>query len=1022
MRNMQLLKANGWRGFAMMLVVCGLALFLSGCRNAIGPQDMPVNEVGTGTLTLTIGRQGVVRTIAPDISMDDFARFRLDFAVAEECDSGNDDFYEIWEDDVTYGTIPLDFGIWELTVTAYMDIGDKDDDEEEENLVAIAAGSLRIDMSRGGEIFGNVALAPIPEGQGTFTWDICFVGASINFARMYVRRVDLNPSVYWGTRYIVGGQPLFDSDSVYLDAGQYRVVLTLENNRNLRTELMTILHIYRDMESVFEVEITDEHFGVTLLEHFLGAWDGLSWIFPARGISATTFGVLDIAGVNEDNFDAVVDWFNRLSRIGPVPTNLAGLRSLTDAALVGVASEDEAFLDAAGNFTNRAHARAAILGRPMNGTNATISWGADNRAVVRIGGYEITFTNAVPPTFPHYTMLTVAARLGWIRDHAQSHNYYVVEITDENITPAQAALPTGLTGITITFRSSVEMQTVGLSTDGSGPLFTVGSGVTLILDENVTLRGRSENTSHLVRVNSGGTFIMNEGSIVTGNQNTTATVENGGGGVRVNNGGVFILDGGEVSGNSTTNTSAVGNGGGVHVASGGRFDMLDGTIYGNTGQDGGGVFVAAATTTWPSAPAGIFRISDGIIRGSEAEAGVRNTARGNGATLLNSGTAQRGTFDDDGTFGSLGTLGSTDNLPIHVVEGNLQERFFIRHISAGSEHTAAVTEDGLLWAWGNNASGRLGDGTTTNRFVPVRIGTDSNWDYVSAGDSHTVALRTDGTLWAWGSNVSGQLGDATIVSASNTPQRIGTFTDWVAVSAGISYTVGIRTGGTLWVWGLNTSGRLGTGDTTTLWFPERIMPETDWAFVSAGSAHTVAISTDGELWAWGLNSFGQVGDNTTTTRLVPVQIGTSTEWKSVSTGDSHTVGIKTDGTLWAWGNNGSGRLGDNTTTTRLAPVQIGTSTEWESVSAGGTHTVAAMEDGTIWAWGANTSGQLGFTGGAQWVPMQVGTATSWTAISAGGSHSAAIGTGDSLWVWGNNGLGRLGDGTTTTRWTPVHIR
>jgi len=338
-------------------------------------------------------------------------------------------------------------------------------------------------------------------------------------------------------------------------------------------------------------------------------------------------------------------------------------------------------------------------------------------------------------------------------------------------------------------------------------------------------------------------------------------------------------------------------------------------------------------------------------------------------------------------------------------------------VSAGVEHSFGIRSDGSLWAWGLNGDGQLGDGTTTDRSAPVRVGTEK-WQAVGAGWHHSLGIREDDSLWAWGRNYNGQLGDGTTTSR-NTPVQVGT-DKWQAVGAGDSHSLALKADGSLWAWGYNGFGQLGIGTTTDRNAPVQVGTD-KWQAVGAGAYHSLALKADGSLWTWGSNSYGQLGIGTTTSRNTPVQVGAE-KWKAVGSGYGYSLGIKADGSLWAWGYNYYGQLGDGTTTDRNAPVRIGTDTNWAAVSAGDYHSLGIREDGSLWAWGQNGSGQLGDgTTTNKNIPVRIGIGTDWAAVSAGGGHSLAIKADRSLWAWGNNTCGQLGDGTTIRADVPTLV-
>lgn len=170
---------------------------------------------------------------------------------------------------------------------------------------------------------------------------------------------------------------------------------------------------------------------------------------------------------------------------------------------------------------------------------------------------------------------------------------------------------------------------------------------------------------------------------------------------------------------------------------------------------------------------------------------------------------------------------------------------------------------------------------------------------LAAGIAHTVALKIDGSLWAWGDNSSGQLGDGT-TSYRDTPVHIAGC-DWAGVVAGYFHTLALKSDHSLWAWGYNDHGQLGNGTfgfgTNTL-RPMRVGNDFDWTEAAAGPSHTLARKIDGSLWAWGLNNEGQLGDGTEESRNSPVRVGTDNDWKACSPGWSYTLALKADGSLW----------------------------------------------------------------------------------------------------------------------------
>jgi alpha-tubulin suppressor-like RCC1 family protein len=293
---------------------------------------------------------------------------------------------------------------------------------------------------------------------------------------------------------------------------------------------------------------------------------------------------------------------------------------------------------------------------------------------------------------------------------------------------------------------------------------------------------------------------------------------------------------------------------------------------------------------------------------------------------------------------------------------------------------------------------------------------------IAGGDLHSLMLKTDGTVWAWGSNSSGQLGDGTI-AGHNTPVQVSGLIDVVSISAGSSHSLALKKDGTVWAWGDNDYGQLGDGTLIDRKTPVRILE--DVIAIAAGNNYSLALKVDGTVWSWGHNSNGELGNGTTDHSYSPVQVSSLTDVKAITSSKfCHNFAVKSDGTVWAWGCNEDGQLGIGSADSdpHTVPVQVPGLTDVVSVSAGTFHSLALKKDGTVWAWGKNYHGQLGDgTTTDRKTPVQVRALKDVTAIAAGGRYSLALKSDGTLLAWGFNFEGQVGDGTSDERLTPVQI-
>jgi len=337
---------------------------------------------------------------------------------------------------------------------------------------------------------------------------------------------------------------------------------------------------------------------------------------------------------------------------------------------------------------------------------------------------------------------------------------------------------------------------------------------------------------------------------------------------------------------------------------------------------------------------------------------------------------------------------------------------------ASSYTSFAIQPDGNLWGWGANNNGQLGDGTSTDRHIPIHIKDDVI--AIESNRSNTLAITSDNTLWIWGSHSYQQPLEEGIIDRY-VPSRL--LDDVVSVASSNNSVMVIRTDGSLWSAGSNLNGQLGTNeDNFSRQYFEKVMD--DAVAVTMGRNHVLVIKNDGSLWAWGSNVAGQLGDGTNINRYEPVHI--LDDVVHISACDSFSTAITTSNYLYAWGRGISLQTltGDSDVPRNSpSPMHIFTIEEEDipfiSVGGNGSFLLTTDPDGSLLGIGSNNRGQLGDGTGR---PGGAEIKDNVLDFVAGSDRTVLAITEDgSLWAWGQNDRGTVGDNSTTDRPMPVRI-
>lgn len=346
-------------------------------------------------------------------------------------------------------------------------------------------------------------------------------------------------------------------------------------------------------------------------------------------------------------------------------------------------------------------------------------------------------------------------------------------------------------------------------------------------------------------------------------------------------------------------------------------------------------------------------------------------------------------------------------------------------VSIGDLHTCAVTAGGLIYCWGRNYDGQLGDSTTQDRLTPVRVhGGALRFRRVVAGYSHTCAETTEGKAYCWGENLAGVLGSGWNSDERHTPAPVAGGHTFRLIDGGDLHVCGVTTSGQVYCWGSNDSGELGrpasvVGQPT----PVLVPGNREFTKVSAGGSHTCGVTVSSVVYCWGDNSDGQLGDGTTTSRSIPAPVYGRPKFKQVSAAGTHTCALTIDDRAFCWGKNNVGQLGDATVAVRrLIPRAVVGDHRFQGLSAGGAQNCAADLSGHAYCWGLNSFGQLG-DGTARNIrrrPIAVHGGLLFKVVNTDHQHTCGV-TGGKVYCWGSNAFGALGDGTTVDHALPTPV-
>lgn len=355
-------------------------------------------------------------------------------------------------------------------------------------------------------------------------------------------------------------------------------------------------------------------------------------------------------------------------------------------------------------------------------------------------------------------------------------------------------------------------------------------------------------------------------------------------------------------------------------------------------------------------------------------------------------------------------------------------------ISVGWEGGCAIRADQTLACWGRNNYGQLGIGTQDNgpHGTPATVPGMNGVVSVSTQRQHACAAKDDGSVWCWGDNFSGQLGSELPggAGASSSPVVVPGVDQAIAVSTGQSHSCALQSTGGVKCWGAGVA--VGDGGSLSARFaPVAVKDLVDAVAISSGDAFNCALRANGEVACWGRATDGQTGNgrvgNDVPPELVPVTVSGLNGVATIAAGYHHACALKLDGTVACWGRGSDYQLGDGSRNSSGLPVAVLGLNDAAALALGGINSCALKSDRSVACWGGSGAwmGMGDIAKEHHPAPETVPGLTDVAALDGAETLYCALRTDGSAACAGHGGAsGALGDGSdayqSRAHYAPVH--